>query len=68
MNPNKMITLRQAVAYSIVAYHTLKLSGSKDKISYNQLANEIITIMEQNSPQEAVKRAREYLEKERQDL
>ena len=62
INPNEVITKKQAVAYGIVAYYTLMNSAVK-KQTCKDFGEEIITIMMLNPPIEIEKRADKILEK-----
>lgn len=58
---NELITRKQAVAYGMLAYYTIKSSANKN-VSCKFFAEEIITIMELNSPVEVEERADKILE------
>ena len=61
INPNEVITKKQAVAYGIVAYYTLMNSAVK-KQTCKDFGEEIITIMMLNPPREIEERADKILE------
>ena len=61
INPNELITKKQAVAYGIVAYYTLINSAVK-KQTCKSFGEEIITIMMLNPPREIEERADKILE------
>ena len=65
MNENDIKNIRisgkQAVAYAVVALHTLKISPNK--ITEIELAKEIITIMRLHTPKEAIERANKILKR-----
>lgn len=64
INPNELITKKQAVAYGIVAYYTLMNSAVK-KQTCKSFGEEIITIMMLNPPKEIEDRADKILENEK---
>ena len=56
INPNEIITKKQAVAYGIIAYYTQLKSAIKFQ-SCKSFAEGIITMMKLHTPQEAEERA-----------
>ena len=65
MNKNKLprtVTKNQAIAYAVVALHTLKLSPNE--ITEIELANEIPAIMKLHKPDKIIARANKILKGE----
>lgn len=64
MNRNELprtVTKNQAIAYAVVALHTLK--ASPNKITEKELASEIPIIMKLHKPDEIIERANRILRK-----
>lgn len=64
MNRNelpKVVTKNQAIAYAVVALHTLK--ASPNEITEDELAKEIPVIMQLHKPEEIILRANKILKK-----
>ena len=64
MNNNELpraVTKNQAIAYAVVAYHTLK--ASPNEITEKELASEIPVIMKLHKPDEIISRANRILKK-----
>lgn len=55
----KTLTKNQAIAYAVVAFHTLK--NSANVIDERQLASEMVTIMRLNKTSEIIDRANKIL-------
>ena len=64
MNRNELprtVTKNQAIAYAVVALHTLK--ASTNEITEKELASEIPIIMKLHKPDEIIERANRILRK-----
>lgn len=55
----KAVTKNQAIAYAVVAFHTLKASANE--ITERELASEIPVIMKLHKPDEIIARANRVL-------